>query len=145
MPKIVVVGVTSMSNYLLKWVIGWNSISIPLSLILVPFIFDSINNVYDTSTWTEEWQKAVKESNSRWATIMYIVPILGSNIVLILIIISYGHGKATIEKTKDYSEYTEEWREFLRRKDMTNNQNKIDSAEIIKKYNSMPDLSKSKV
>jgi len=135
-----------MSKYLLKWLIGWNCFAIPLSIFLVPIMLDSINNIYDTSTWTEEAQKAVKESNSHWATIMYIIPTFGSNMMLILTITIYGLGKpTTVEKTKDYSEYTEEWQKFLQRKDMMDKQNKIDSVEIIKKYNSMPDLTRTKV
>ena|SRR3990167_6499440 len=121
-----------------------NSVIIPTSLISTPLLIDQIANVYDTSSWSEKMQEANKKNLERGTMALYIIPPIGANFMLALFYSIFFRNEPTQNSkpgSDPYSEYTDEWREFLIKRDAIKKKMQMDSKELVKKYDSMPNLS----
>ena len=134
-------------NRLVKWLILANCfLVIPMTLVITPMMMDKITNIYDTSTWSKEAQSQMQETSLRWTYMLYIIPPLGTNFMIVLMYFIYGYNKPVQKSNSDdpYADWTPEWREYKLKCDSIDKKNKEDSEAILKKYEAMPDIKQRK-
>jgi hypothetical protein len=122
---------------IITWLVLLNLFLIPTGMIFTPLMIESIYTCHYEGIWQDECLK----NKDRWSWVLFIVPIMGANIMAAFYITLYGIGLPTTPKTNDpYEGYTQEWKDFMQKKESIEKKNKEDSDLILKIYESMPDL-----
>lgn len=107
-----------------------NVFLIPIQFIVTPLLMDY---VYDCKYEAKQVQKSCLDMKSKWSVMLFIIPLIGTNFMLVF-------SGSLLNLHKINIEYTDEYKEHLRKSKLIDEKNRIDSNEILKKYSEMPDL-----
>lgn len=110
----------------------------PLSIIIPIVLYSVVIERY--SFMSEEGLALMKQETAKWYVMMGIVPIVMANLIGVLYIRLSNLKQEPVEQSESYKKWIDEQDKWDEDQVKRQNQNKIDSESILKKYDSMPDL-----